>query len=241
MLKLKYIVRSIRSILTFWVRPYDINHLHNIRLFEFNFILNYLPSPPSKILEIGAGTGWQSKLLNEYKYDVCSIDLPTSNYASQRVWDVVNYDGMEIPFLDGEFNVIFSSNVMEHVPNLLELHREMYRVLDKDGICLHVMPTPTWRMFTNFTHILKFWNTPTVHGVHSDNLRDEYKFFGKENWKSIFNETNFILTEVYNIPLFYSGTAVFSKGMNLKFRSLLSYIFGGSCNVYILKKQNLSC
>ena len=45
-------------------------------------------------------------------------------------------------------DVIFSSNVLEHVENLPAVFDEFKRILRPDGFCIHVMPTPAWRMWT---------------------------------------------------------------------------------------------
>ena len=238
---IKKIGYLLRSSLTFWVSPYNLEHLHSVRLFEFHYIKKFMPAPPHRILELGAGTGWQSKLLSEFGYDVKSIDLPSSNYSKQRIWNVIDYDGINIPYIKGSFDIVFSSNVLEHVLNLSSLQDEIFRILDDDGICIHVMPTSTWRLFTNISHFIKFWNKAPIHGVHSDSLNSEYLFFSKKNWIKIFDETNFELLNVYNIPLFYTGTAVFSNRLSLNLRKILSFFIGGSCNIYILKKRLKSC
>ncbi len=80
---------------------------------------------------------------------------------------------------------------------------------------------------------LKFWSKPTFHGVHYNNLFDEYKFFSKKNCTEFYKETNFALIEIYNISLFYTGTAILGKSLNINFRQFLSYMFGESCNVLI--------
>ena len=44
--------------------------------------------------------------------------------------------------------MVFSSNVLEHVPHLTQLHAEIRRVLKPGGMCLHVLPTHAWRFWT---------------------------------------------------------------------------------------------
>ena len=102
-----------------------------------------------KILEIGAGRGLQSKVLCELGFNVTAIDIPDSNYADNRVFDIINYNGMELPFPDDCFDVVFSSNVLEHIVNIKDFQFEMQRVLVKEGIGIHVLPSASWRFNSN--------------------------------------------------------------------------------------------
>jgi uncharacterized UPF0146 family protein len=38
------------------------------------------------MLEIGAGTGWQAKALQERGFDIKTVDLATSNYKNDRIF-----------------------------------------------------------------------------------------------------------------------------------------------------------
>jgi SAM-dependent methyltransferase len=68
------------------------------------------------------------------------------------VWPVRDYDGVNIPFPNEQFDVVFSSNVLEHIPHVESFQKEIQRVLKPGGIAVHCIPTPTWRLWTTFTH-----------------------------------------------------------------------------------------
>jgi 2-polyprenyl-3-methyl-5-hydroxy-6-metoxy-1,4-benzoquinol methylase len=82
----KPIGKFFRMLFTFWVRQYDLKHLSKIRFEELKHIINFFPRSSKTVLELGAGTGWQSKILSENNYEVKAIDLPSSTYKSNRVW-----------------------------------------------------------------------------------------------------------------------------------------------------------
>lgn len=126
---------------------FNLDFLKVQRNYEYTVIKQLLP-PKARILEIGAGTGYQAKQFADDGFDVAAVDLPTSNYADQRVFNVLDYDGRHIPFPDADFDVVFSSSVLEHVTDLATLHAEIKRVLRPGGIVLHVLPSASWRIWT---------------------------------------------------------------------------------------------
>lgn len=133
---------------------FNVDFLHVIREFEYKKIIDRF-NPGARVLEIGGGTGYQAKRLNEDGYSVESIDIPDSNYAGQHEFPVKPYDGRNIPFPDRYFEIIFSSNVLEHVTDLSYLQAEIKRVLKPGGVCVHLMPTGAWRFWTNIAHYIE--------------------------------------------------------------------------------------
>jgi len=147
----------------------DYSFLEKIREAELNFIIQFLP-PKSKVLEIGAGAGWQAKKLTEAGFIVEGIDVEQQNmanynYADKRVFDVKLYDGFNIPFEADTFDCVYSSNVLEHIAHVEAFQKEISRVLKKDGLCVHILPSAGWR----------FWSIPTYYWVRFGNA-----FFGRK-------------------------------------------------------------
>jgi SAM-dependent methyltransferase len=128
---------------------------HDLRVAEVGDAIDLIRrfSPKARdVLEIGAGRGWQAKALSEAGYKVDAIDLPSSSaisgHALAREWPIRDYDGVHIPFPDQSFDVIYSSNVLEHVERLDALTDDMTRVLRPGGIALHLVPNPQWRVLS---------------------------------------------------------------------------------------------
>ncbi len=133
----------------------DLEHLENLRSSELSLVLNEINQEKKgelQILEIGAGSGWQAKKLSESGFSVEAIDVANSNYSQHRVWPIINYNGKDIPFEDEKFDVIFSSNVLEHIPELEVFQSEIMRVLKNDGIAIHVVPSGRWSFWTIIAH-----------------------------------------------------------------------------------------
>lgn len=133
---------------------FNVEFLHVLREHELTRALPHLAAR-ARVLEIGGGTGYQARRLAEAGFDVASIDLEGSNYAREQVFPVTVYDGRSIPFPDASFDVVFSSNVLEHVVDIEGLIREVVRVLRPGGRCVHILPTGTWRLWTNIAHYVE--------------------------------------------------------------------------------------
>jgi len=126
---------------------WSLEHLDAIRVAEIDRVASFFPSS-GHVLEIGAGTGKQALELQRRGFHVTAIEIPTSNYGTDRVYPIIDYDGATIPLPDASVDVVFSSNVLEHVPNLVLMHSEIRRVLKAGGKCVHVLPTHGWRFWT---------------------------------------------------------------------------------------------
>ena len=85
-----------------------------LRLAGLDGIARQVP-PGARILELGAGTGVQALDLTRRGFDAATIDLSSSQYADDQMFPARAYDGRRIPFADSSFDVVFSSNVLEHI------------------------------------------------------------------------------------------------------------------------------
>jgi SAM-dependent methyltransferase len=133
---------------------FSIEFLNEVRNYEIGKISEHFPLGAT-MLEIGGGTGYQAKQLSDRGFSVSSIDVSNSNYRDKQVFPVQTYDGKIFPFKENTFDLVFSSNVLEHVLDLDQLHQEVRRVLKPDGYCVHVIPTSVWRFWTSFTNYVE--------------------------------------------------------------------------------------
>ena len=120
------------------------NWHHFLRLRDLRQVLAEVPlEGVSRVLELGAGDGVQTAALREIFSEVVPIDIAPSG----DVEGMVIADAADLPFEDDYFDLVFSSNVLEHVEQLNEAFVEMKRVLAPGGIMIHTMPTGTWKFF----------------------------------------------------------------------------------------------
>ena len=133
----------------------DLEHLQAIRVEELHSVILAIKAEKGShgnLLEIGAGSGWQARELAACGYAVFAVDIPGSRYDAHRIWPVILYDGCRLPFKDASFDIVFSSNVLEHIADISSFEKEIHRVLKDDGIAAHVLPTSIWRVWTSLTH-----------------------------------------------------------------------------------------
>lgn len=63
------------------------------------------------------------------------VDLSTENSLSEEIVDI-----QDIPYEDNYFDLIYCSNVLEHVPDDKKAMKELYRVLKPNGMALILVP-----------------------------------------------------------------------------------------------------
>lgn len=124
-----------------------IGHLERLRRAEIGVVQPWF-KPGARVLEIGGGSGYQAKLLASWGCRVVSLDLPEAVAQPRRFYPVQAYDGQRLPVADRSCDVVFSSNVLEHIAPLAPMLRETRRVLKPGGHAIHILPSPTWRLWT---------------------------------------------------------------------------------------------
>jgi len=223
----------------------NLDFLERLRTYEADLVVPLL-SKGSFLLEIGSGTGWQAKVFSERGFQVEALDLEGGPYSSHCVFPVGKFDGVNIPFPDKTFDFVFSSSVLEHVLDLLALDAEIKRVLKPDGIAVHILPSPIWRIWTSIVYYLKMITEPWVllkepfpprHG-EKGNAFSEIYYFSSHYWSKSFKEMRWKLKKNYPNQLFYTGHMILNSKLSIPVRRTLSRILGSVCRIYFLKKTD---
>lgn len=99
----------------------------------------------TRILEVGAGGGFTLERLHEMGFNRLSgLDLTESTLAAMRgrapSAQLVAADAEALPFRDGSFDLLLSSDVVEHLPALEQHFAEAARLLNDDGYYLFKTP-----------------------------------------------------------------------------------------------------
>ncbi len=141
-----------------------LDHFNTIRQEEISRVLAAHGDvfTDADVLEIGSGTGLQLRAMQQVARSVVGLELIGGAYVRDESLNVVEYDGLHIPFPDKSFDVVFSSNVMEHIAAQQQINSEIRRVLRPKGKVIHVMPTRVWRILTSVIHYPRLAKTALI-------------------------------------------------------------------------------
>jgi ubiquinone/menaquinone biosynthesis C-methylase UbiE len=111
-----------------------------------------------KLLDAGCGTGWFSARAVELGAAVTSLDVGENllkEVKKKCVSTRVVGDVTALEFVDGSFDVIVSSDVIEHTPDPSRAISEMARVLKKGGVLALTVPNNRWHFAVSVGNALK--------------------------------------------------------------------------------------
>ncbi len=143
----------------------------------------YLPGyRATKLLDLGSGRGEFLHGFARQGFDAMGVDRsrPSVPKFSEPVV-VGDYERTGLPFADGEFSVLFSKSVFEHIVDISSLLKECHRVLAPAGRMIALVPdwTAQWRHFyDDWTHVRPF----TLNGLrecvecHGFQVREALRF-----------------------------------------------------------------
>lgn len=185
--------------------------------FKHSFLYNYLQEAPiplaferafeceilSKqnfsrpILDIGCGDGIFAKILFDEKIDT-GLDPLAHELESAKKYDLYNElieaFANKIPVQNETFKTIFSNSVLEHIPDLEPVLKEINRVLSKDGNFLITIPT---NYFDNYSMIYQTFSFLGLnkfaqsYQVFFNNFWKHYHYYKREDWIKLFEKNGF--------------------------------------------------
>lgn len=132
--------------------------------------------------------------LIKYPYYIYSEYFGKKYKSGSIVNGVLNEDLNELSFNDDSIDIIISSDVFEHIPEPYKAHKEVYRVLKKNGY--HIFSVPFYqnqyldetRAIINKKGELKHFKTPIYHedGVRPKNGILVFNIFSLEMLSKLF-------------------------------------------------------
>jgi 2-polyprenyl-3-methyl-5-hydroxy-6-metoxy-1,4-benzoquinol methylase len=105
--------------------------------------------PTSRVLDLGAGEGYFSRMAGEYLRDTAGIDPAITLSACDAVPEQFRYRGIRcdpvgnsgrLPYADEAFDLVCSLEVIEHVEDQFAFLREAHRVLRSGGTFIASTP-----------------------------------------------------------------------------------------------------
>jgi len=112
---------------------------------------------PAPVLDLGCGDGHFASVAFEQKLDV-GLDPwigPLCEARTREVYHVVTHaDGARMPFPDAHFATVVSNSVLEHIPDVEPVVREVARVLQPGGLFYFCVPGPNFRQLLSVARAL---------------------------------------------------------------------------------------
>jgi len=97
------------------------------------------PLRGTKILDVGGGPGYFGVAFDKAgaDYYTCEPDVGEMAAAGIKLQTSVRGSGLDLPFLSDAFDITYSSNVAEHVPDPWRMADEMLRVTKPGGVMIY--------------------------------------------------------------------------------------------------------
>lgn len=141
------------------IKPQWEEYLHEMRKREIELIFAQCPKKIfGKGLELGAGDGFQTTLLSSYVNTLISTEYNKDHLKNKKSTFSIKYQHCDAEvvsekFKNKQFDIIFSSNMLEHVPRPQKVLQGVYKTLKDDGVTIHVMPSPFWKLCNLFFYM----------------------------------------------------------------------------------------
>lgn len=126
------------------------------------------------VLDLGCNTGYGTEIVSRSASRIVGVDVSPvaieaarARYASKDL-DFRLIDGTRLPFDDGEFDLIVSCQVIEHVVDHAQFVLELKRVLSPSGIVMFTTPNAALRLDPG----MKPWNPFHVREYLADELEE---------------------------------------------------------------------
>lgn len=136
-----------------------LNERKKIREKELELILNEIKLyADTSILEVGCGMGFQASVFQKISESFTSADVTYErlSHSGIRLKNFVKCSGEYLPFKGGVFDIVYMSQVLEHIKNRRRAIKEAKRVLnDRGGILTISAPTSFWKVLD----VLKYYIT----------------------------------------------------------------------------------
>ncbi len=175
-----------------------INPFYLVRKGLHNAISQQASTLNGIMLDFGCSSKVYESLFTHIGYCV-GVDIDKTKSIHEHEEKDIIYDGDEIPFEDNYFDSIFSSEFLEHVPDIEHTISDLHRVLRPEGTALFTLPF-VWDEHEIPNDYTRF----TSYGVR--------QLFEKQGFKVLHYEktSNFIAT-IFQLICLYLRNHLFTK------------------------------
>lgn len=185
--------------------------------FKNNFFYNYLKNAPftlaiersmeceilshqefnGPVLDIGCGDGLFAHTLFDEKINT-GIDPDNKEITRAKRYgiyhELINCSGSAVPKGAESYQTIFSNSVLEHIPEIKSVLKEVNRLLMPGGSFYATVPTNFFDKYTFGSQILTFFRCKNLAGRYQqlfNRFWKHYHYYEKEKWRALFEASGF--------------------------------------------------
>lgn len=184
------------------------------------FMRSFIPEGKGRVLDIGCGTGVNAEAIAAKGHSVSGIDISETAVARFRacgfsgtVGDIIH----GLPYEDGQFDIAFASEVIEHVSDTAKFLSEARRVLRPGGTLLLSTPnSASWIM-----RVYALLGRTLSEVQHPGHVR----FFSKQSLESAVEASGFNVVRVASrnmylaVPFDFPWLAVLGFAREFRFKT----------------------
>jgi len=132
-------------------------------------------STPGRALDIGAAGGGNTTVLREFGWTPVAADFSETavEIAKSRGFDAVQADIRDLPWEDGEFDLLTAFEVLEHVDDDAKAAAECFRVLKPGSTAVFTVPAD-----------MKLWST-------HDTACDHFRRYDRDGFRALLEGAGF--------------------------------------------------
>jgi SAM-dependent methyltransferase len=115
------------------------------------------------------GEGYTGSLIGRYAKTLVSTEIRVGSLSRSPAPNTryVHCDAELLPFRPAKFDLIFSSHLLEHLPDLPSALSEMSAALREDGVMVHLVPSRLWKLLdfslffpSQVVHVIEKYTEP---------------------------------------------------------------------------------
>jgi len=221
-------------------------------------------------LELGAGDCYQSHKISTYVKKYLCTDINPLGFSAEEgskvMYDALDAERVGEQFLPETFDFVYSSSLLEHLPNPQKAVSGIYKVLQEGGVFICILPNPFWRILNtilfpyseylyylqkkSFENVFVCWNKPNEYNnnvkrppkVRRKKLLPDPHGISETRWEELFAFSAHRWKKLFRqagFKIVRTKRGPVSSGLGLghtKIKQLMEFLGFSTVNIYILAK-----